>query len=39
MNFRRICYEKNVSMSVVKNTLLRKAMEKSINASAFAPIA
>ena len=33
--FRRICYEKNVSISVVKNTLRRKAMEKASNASAF----
>lgn len=37
-DFRRICYEKNVSMSVVKNTLLRKAMEKASNAAAFAPL-
>lgn len=36
--FRRICYEKNVNMSVVKNTLLRKAMEKADNAAAFAPL-
>ena len=36
--FRRICFEKNVSMSVVKNTLLRKAMEKSANAAAFVPL-
>jgi large subunit ribosomal protein L10 len=33
--FRRICYEKGVSISVVKNTLLRKAMEKSANADAL----
>jgi large subunit ribosomal protein L10 len=33
--FRRICFEKNVNISVVKNTLLRKAMEKSENAAAF----
>ncbi len=26
---RRLCFKKNVSMQVVKNTLLRKAMEKS----------
>ncbi len=26
---RRLCFKKNVSMHVVKNTLLRKAMEKS----------
>jgi large subunit ribosomal protein L10 len=26
---RRLCYSKNISMSVVKNTLLRKAMEQS----------
>ncbi len=26
---RRLCYKKNVSLQVVKNTLLRKAMEKS----------
>lgn len=36
--FRRICYEKKVNMSVVKNSLLRKAMEKSSNASAFTPL-
>lgn len=36
--FRRICHEKNISVSVVKNTLLRKAMEKSSNAEAFAPL-
>jgi large subunit ribosomal protein L10 len=35
---RRSCYEKNVSMLVVKNTLLRKAMEKSANAAAIAPL-
>lgn len=28
-NLRRLCFRKNVSMQVVKNTLLRKAMEKS----------
>ncbi|MFW5757380.1 MAG: 50S ribosomal protein L10 [Bacteroidota bacterium] len=28
-NLRRLCFKKNVSMEVVKNTLLRKAMEKS----------
>ena len=28
-NLRRICFEKEVSLLVVKNTLLRKAMEKS----------
>jgi len=33
--FRRICFEKNVNISVVKNTLLRKAMEKSENAEVF----
>lgn len=27
--FRRNCYEKNVQLRVVKNTLLKKAMEKS----------
>ncbi len=36
--FRRICFEKNVNMEVVKNTLLRKAMEKSDNAAAFADL-
>jgi large subunit ribosomal protein L10 len=36
--FRRICFEKNVSMAVVKNTLLRKAMERSNNAAAFVPL-
>lgn len=36
--FRRICYEKNVSMAVVKNTLLRKAMERTENAAALAPL-
>lgn len=36
--FRRICHQKNVSISVVKNTLLRKAMEKSSNASALTPL-
>jgi large subunit ribosomal protein L10 len=33
--FRRICFEKNVNISVVKNSLLQKAMEKSDNAAAF----
>ncbi|MFP4288676.1 MAG: 50S ribosomal protein L10 [Bacteroidales bacterium] len=28
-NLRRLCFKRNVSMEVVKNTLLRKAMEKS----------
>lgn len=28
-NFRRKCFEKNVQLRVVKNTLLKKAMEKS----------
>jgi len=28
-NFRKNCYEKNVQLRVVKNTLLKKAMEKS----------
>lgn len=28
-NFRRNCYDKNVQLRVVKNTLLKKAMEKS----------
>ncbi len=28
-NLRRLCYRRNVSMEVVKNTLLKKAMEKS----------
>ena len=37
-DFRRICYEKNVSMSVVKNTLLRKALERASNAEALAPL-
>lgn len=36
--FRRICFERNVSMEVVKNTILRKAMEKSANAAAFEPL-
>jgi large subunit ribosomal protein L10 len=33
---RRLCYEKNVKMLVVKNTLLKKAMEKT--SSKFAPL-
>ncbi len=33
--FRRICFEKNVNITVVKNTLLQKAMEKSNNAAAY----
>src|SRR5579863_6061307 len=37
-DFRRLCYEKSVNMEVVKNTLLRKAMEKSENAAAFAQL-
>ncbi len=28
-NLRRLCFRRNVSMQVVKNTLLKKAMEKS----------
>ena len=36
--FRRICFEKQVNITVVKNTLLRKAMEKSGNAAAFAEL-
>ena len=28
-NFRRLCFKRNVSMEVVKNTLLKKAMEQS----------
>jgi large subunit ribosomal protein L10 len=34
-NFRRICFDKKVEMTVVKNTLLRKAMEKSNYAASF----
>ena len=37
-NFRRICFDKKVEMTVVKNTLLRKAMEKSAHAAAFEPM-
>ncbi|HSY77796.1 MAG TPA: 50S ribosomal protein L10 [Bacteroidia bacterium] len=32
-DLRRICFEKKVEMTVVKNTLLRKALEKSVHAS------
>ncbi len=35
--FRRACFEENVHVTVVKNTLLHKAMEKTANAG-FAPI-
>jgi large subunit ribosomal protein L10 len=35
---RRICFEKNVSMEVVKNSLLQKAMEKADNAAAFSEL-
>ena len=35
-NFRRICYEKNIQLRVVKNTMLKKAMEKS--GKDFAPL-
>lgn len=28
-NLRRMCYQRNIQLSVVKNTLLQKAMEKS----------
>ena len=37
-NFRRICFDKKVEMTVVKNTLLRKAMEKSTHAAVLAPM-
>ena len=36
-NFRRACFDKKVEMTVVKNTLLQKAMEKTSNA-ALAPM-
>ena len=36
-NFRRACFEKKVEITVVKNTLLHKAMEKTTN-TAFAPM-
>jgi large subunit ribosomal protein L10 len=36
-NFRRICFEKEVEITVVKNTLLQKALEKAQN-EAFKPI-
>ena len=36
-NFRRACFDKKVEMTVVKNTLLHKAMEKTSNA-ALAPM-
>lgn len=32
-NLRRLCYEKKVEMTVVKNTLLQKALEKSVHAA------
>ena len=37
-NLRRICFEKKVEMTVVKNTLLRKALEKSVHAAHLAPM-
>src|SRR5665213_1969842 len=37
-NLRRICFEKKVEMRVVKNTLLHKALEKSIHAAALEPV-
>jgi len=37
-NLRRICFEKNVEMTVVKNTLLRKALEKSSHAASLEPV-
>jgi large subunit ribosomal protein L10 len=37
-NFRRICFDKKVEMTVVKNTLLQKALEKSTHAAALEPV-
>jgi len=37
-DFRRICFDKKVEMTVVKNTLLQKALEKTANAAQFEPI-
>src|ERR1700739_2428036 len=37
-NLRRICFEKKVEMTVVKNTLLRKALEKSSHAASLEPV-
>jgi len=37
-NLRRICFDKKVEMRVVKNTLLHKALEKSVHAHALEPV-
>lgn len=37
-NFRRMCFDKKVQMTVVKNTLLQKALEKSVHAANLEPM-